>query len=90
MNKNMVVHFISSKEVLKQNIILGVTNVAQKFSQGNLSSMVANISQPLLQHQNLSSITFTKTMCVFAGADTVHQAEAVSYRILLSCSRLSL
>lgn len=58
--------------------------------QGNLSSLVANISQPLSHHQNLSSITLTKTMCKFAGAVTVHQAEAVSYRILLSCPRLSL
>lgn len=64
--------------------------MAQKCSQGNLSSMVANISQSLSRHQNLSSITFAKTMCISAGADIVYQAEAVSYRILLSCSRLSL
>lgn len=37
--------------------------------------MVANISKPLSHHQNLSSITFAKTMCIFAGADTVYQAE---------------
>lgn len=62
----------------------------KNFLQGSLSSMVANISQPLLQQQNLSSITFTNAVCIFADADSVDQAEAVIYRILLSCSRLFL
>ena len=51
--------------------------------------MVANISQVFLHPQNLNSIPFTD-VCILAVADTVDQVEAMIYRILLSCSRLSL
>lgn len=61
----------------------------QKFSQGNHGTIVANLIQPFLHHQNLRSIAFTN-VCIATVADTVDRVEAVIYRILLSCSRLSL